>query len=88
VKKEKKKLPEKNEVQLLLFDYEGWVYREVCNSKNLWTNKASGLGIAEFMLRYICMALSERRQAQGLQDMHHNSMILRYSLEVIPCLLC
>jgi hypothetical protein len=46
-------LPEKNGRQLPLFDYERQVYHELRKSKYLWIKKATGLGISEFMLRYI-----------------------------------
>ena len=42
-------LPEK----LILFDYEKELFTELETSKYLWIKKATGLGITEFMLRWI-----------------------------------
>ncbi len=46
-------LPQKNGSELPLFDYEKEVYQALRKSKYLWIKKATGLGITEFMLRYI-----------------------------------
>jgi hypothetical protein len=46
-------LPQKNGRQLPLFDYEWDVYQALRKSKYVWSKKATGLGITEFMLRYI-----------------------------------
>jgi hypothetical protein len=46
-------LPEKNGVQYPLFDYEKLLYDELQRHKHVWIKKATGLGVTEFMLRYM-----------------------------------
>ncbi|MGH9983809.1 MAG: hypothetical protein ACRD8W_07630, partial [Nitrososphaeraceae archaeon] len=46
-------LPQKNGVSFPLFDYEQLLYNELQNHKHLWIKKATGLGVTEFMLRYM-----------------------------------
>ena len=46
-------LPRKNGQELPLFDYERLLFNTLENHKHLWIKKATGLGITEFMLRYI-----------------------------------
>lgn len=36
-----------------LFDYELLLFNELQNHKHLWVKKATGLGVTEFMLRYM-----------------------------------
>jgi hypothetical protein len=47
-------LPQKNGQTFPLFDYEQLLYNELQQHKHIWIKKATGLGITEFMLRYIC----------------------------------
>jgi hypothetical protein len=46
-------LPRKNGVPKPLFDYEKGIYDALQETKYVWIKKATGLGITEFMLRYI-----------------------------------
>jgi hypothetical protein len=46
-------LPRKNDVPKPLFDYEKEIYDALQETKYVWIKKATGLGITEFMLRYI-----------------------------------
>ena len=46
-------LPQKNGQELPLFDYERLLFNTLENHKHVWIKKATGLGITEFMLRYI-----------------------------------
>ncbi len=46
-------LPRKNGVPKPLFEYEKEIYDALQRTKYVWIKKATGLGITEFMLRYI-----------------------------------
>ncbi len=46
-------LPTKNGVAYPLFDYEQLVFDTLQKHKHVWIKKATGLGITEFMLRYM-----------------------------------
>jgi hypothetical protein len=46
-------LPQKNGQACPLFGYELLVFKELQEHKHLWIKKATGLGVTEFMLRYI-----------------------------------
>jgi hypothetical protein len=46
-------LPQKNGQAFPLSDYEQMLYNELQNHKHLWIKKATGLGVTEFMLRYM-----------------------------------
>lgn len=46
-------LPQKNGQAYPLFDYEQLLYSELQQHKHLWIKKATGLGVTEFMLRYM-----------------------------------
>ena len=46
-------LPEKNGQPMPMFDYEQLLFNKLQNHKHLWIKKATGLGITEFMLRYM-----------------------------------
>jgi hypothetical protein len=46
-------LPEKNGQVMPLFDYEQLLFNELQNNKHLWIKKATGLGVTEFILRYM-----------------------------------
>jgi hypothetical protein len=46
-------LPEKNGVPMPLFDYEHLVFNTLQQHKHVWIKKATGLGVTEFMLRYM-----------------------------------
>jgi len=60
-------LPHKNGQEYSLFDYEQLLYNELQNHKHLWIKKATGLGVTEFMLRYmawLCLRSDELRGSQ------------------------
>ena len=46
-------LPVKNSKKMALFDYEQEIFDLLQKTKHVWIKKATGLGITEFMLRYI-----------------------------------
>jgi hypothetical protein len=46
-------LPEKNGQAFPLFDYEQLLYDTLQQHKHVWIKKATGLGVTEFMLRYM-----------------------------------
>ena len=46
-------LPQKNGQSYPLFDYEQLLFDVLQNNKHVWIKKATGLGVTEFMLRYM-----------------------------------
>jgi hypothetical protein len=46
-------LPQKNGVDYPLFDYEQLLYDTLQTNKHVWIKKSTGLGVTEFMLRYM-----------------------------------
>ena len=46
-------LPKKNGLQFPLFDYEQFLYDCLQKDKHIWIKKATGLGITEFILRFM-----------------------------------
>jgi hypothetical protein len=65
-------LPRKNGVEFPLFDYEQLLYNELQKHKHIWIKKATGLGITEFMLRYmawLCLSGSVAKQLIGGSQM-------------------
>lgn len=46
-------LPRKNGIAYPLFDYEQMLYNALQSNKHIWIKKATGLGVTEFMLRYM-----------------------------------
>jgi hypothetical protein len=46
-------LPRKDGIEYPLFDYEFQLFNALTNHKYVWVKKASGLGVTEFMLRYM-----------------------------------
>jgi hypothetical protein len=60
-------LPRKNGQLFPLFDYEQMLFDTLQNNKHVWIKKATGLGITEFMLRYmawLCLKDDTYRGAQ------------------------
>ncbi len=60
-------LPEKNGVAYPLFDYERLLFDTLQTHKHIWIKKATGLGVTEFMLRYmawLCFSNSKVRDSQ------------------------
>ena len=60
-------LPQKNGKLCPLFDYEELVYDTLQNYKHVWVKKATGLGITEFMLRYMAWLCFKDTALQGSQ---------------------
>ena len=60
-------LPQKNGQPYPLFDYEKLVFDTLQNRKHVWIKKATGLGITEFVLRYmawLCLKDDSLRTSQ------------------------
>jgi hypothetical protein len=60
-------LPQKNGLFYPLFDYEKLVFDTLQNHKHVWIKKATGLGVTEFMLRYmawLCFSRNIPRNSQ------------------------
>ena len=60
-------LPQKNGKSYPLFDYEKLVFDTLQNHKHVWIKKATGLGITEFMLRYVAWLCFSRSQIASSQ---------------------
>ena len=63
-------LPEKNGWPMPMFDYEQSLFNELQNHKYLWIKKATGLGVTEFMLRYmawLCFQITKKLQFSNPQ---------------------
>jgi hypothetical protein len=59
-------LPQKDGKEYPLFDYEQLLYDELQSHKHLWIKKSTGLGITEFMLRYMAWLC--------FKDSNHNNL--------------
>ena len=46
-------LPQKDGKPMPLFDYEYLLFNKLQTNKHVWIMKATGLGVTEFMLRYM-----------------------------------
>jgi hypothetical protein len=60
-------LPQKNGQSCPLFDYEQLVFDTLHTHKHVWIKKATGLGITEFILRYVawlCLKDNTLRDSQ------------------------
>lgn len=60
-------LPQKNGNHFPLFDYEQMLFDTLQSNKHLWVKKATGLGVTEFMLRYmawLCFADLKQQNSQ------------------------
>ena len=64
-------LPEKNGEPMPLFDYEQTLFDALQQHRHVWIKKATGLGVTEFMLRYmawLCLSkLNSLQQISGSQ---------------------
>lgn len=60
-------LPVKNSKKMRLFDYEQEIFNALQVTKHLWIKKATGLGITEFMLRYIAWLCLRDDKLKGSQ---------------------
>ena len=60
-------LPQKNGVAYPLFDYEKMLFDVLKENKHVWIKKATGLGVTEFMLRYMAWLCLEGNLLKGSQ---------------------
>ena len=60
-------LPKKNGVAMPLFDYEQLLFDTLQSNKQVWIKKATGLGITEFMLRYMAWPCPRGNTLPGSQ---------------------
>jgi hypothetical protein len=60
-------LPQKNGQSFPLFDYEQLVFDTLQKHKHVWIKKATGLGITEFMLRYMAWLCLRDDSLKGSQ---------------------
>jgi hypothetical protein len=70
-------LPQKNGQAFPLFDYEQLLYDTLQQHKHVWIKKATGLGVTEFMLRYMAWLCFQEKQTplfsgSGFTDVHRN----------------
>jgi hypothetical protein len=61
------RLPKKNAQDKPLFDYEKILFDTLLQYKHIWIKKATGLGITEFMLRYMAWLCLRNNNLQGTQ---------------------
>jgi hypothetical protein len=60
-------LPEKNGQPMPLFDYEQLIYDTLQSNRHIWIKKATGLGVTEFMLRYMAWLCLKDDRLKGNQ---------------------
>jgi hypothetical protein len=60
-------LPKKNAQEKPFFDYEKMLFDNFQNYKHIWIKKSTGLGITEFMLRYMAWLCLRNDNLQGTQ---------------------
>jgi len=60
-------LPQKNDVDKPMFDYECIIFDHLENNKHLWIKKATGLGVSEFMLRFMAWLCLKDSTLSGSQ---------------------
>ena len=60
-------LPKKNGLRFPLFDYEQLLYDSLQKHKHIWIKKATGLGITEFILRFMAWLCLRDSGLQGSQ---------------------
>jgi hypothetical protein len=60
-------LPTKNDQEMPLFDYEQLLYNTLQEHKHVWIKKATGLGVTEFMLRYMAWLCFSRNEYSNSQ---------------------
>ena len=66
-------LPQKNGVAYPLFDYEQMLFDTLQTNKHVWIKKATGLGVTEFMLRYMAwLCFRRKNRIIRLTDVHCN----------------
>jgi late competence protein required for DNA uptake (superfamily II DNA/RNA helicase) len=60
-------LPQKNGIAMPLFDYEQMLYDTLQSNKHIWIKKATGLGVTEFILRYMAWLCLKHNTLSGSQ---------------------
>ena len=60
-------LPTRNGIKKPFFDYEKIIYDWLHASKQIWIKKATGLGVTEFMLRYMAWLCLKHDRSEGSQ---------------------
>ena len=60
-------LPQKDEQSYPLFDYEQMLFDTLQSNKHIWIKKATGLGVTEFILRYMAWLAFRDRTLEGKQ---------------------
>jgi hypothetical protein len=60
-------LPQKDGKDKPLYDYQQIIFDSLCNNKHLWIKKATGLGISEFMLRFMAWLCLKDNALSGSQ---------------------
>ena len=63
-------LPRKDDVPCPLFDYEQMLYDTLQSNKHVWIKKATGLGVTEFMLRYMAWLCANSSSDSGSNHSH------------------
>jgi hypothetical protein len=71
-------LPVKNSKKMPLFDYEQKIYDVLQETKYVWIKKATGLGITEFMLRYMAWLCLRDDKLKG----SHMCVVTGYRIEM------
>ena len=62
-------LPRKNDLACPLHDYEQLLYDTLQSNKHVWIKKATGLGVTEFMLRYMAWLCFNGRNIPAISQM-------------------
>ena len=73
-------LPQKNGQSYPLFDYEQILFDTLQQHKHVWIKKATGLGVTEFMLRYMawmCMNSGSNDSNKHAQEILKMELILK-----------
>ena len=60
-------LPKKNNEEKPFYDYERMIFDFLVDHKHIWIKKATGLGITEFMLRYMAWLCLKDNKLKGTQ---------------------
>jgi hypothetical protein len=79
-------LLQKDSADKPLYDYEGMIFDslvtqtgDINNNKYLWVKKATGLGISEFMLRFMAWLCLKDNALSGLQNVYCHRAKDRFS---------
>jgi hypothetical protein len=76
-------LPQKNGQSNPLFDYERLLFNTLQEHKHVWVKKATGLGITEFMLRYIAWQCVRDDSLKGAQICFVTGPRIELAIELI-----